>query len=84
MKVIQLKAYEVMGSPDYYNCIVTFGNSKVEWECQNYSRHGNTIRFGRIVAHGYDPDGKWLIQVINKYVDPEAICNVQIEEEGEK
>jgi hypothetical protein len=75
MKIIQLKAYEVMGSPDYYNCLVTFGKSKIEWECQNYSRNGDTIRFSRL-----DPvtaeNGEWVFKITNKYVDPYSIVNV--------
>ena len=54
---LYLTAHDIAASPDLFFEIVTFGDSKVEWECMGYTKdgEGKTIRFARLVEL---PNGK--------------------------
>jgi len=66
----QYTAHEVAGDPELYDGRVTFGKSKVEWECIGYSSSGYTVKFSRLI-----PVANMKVKEITVYVDPDRIVN---------
>ena len=64
-------AHEIAGDPDLYNKVYTFGHSKLEWECEGYTRKGTTILFARI-----EPVENMKLKVYKKYVKPDTTLNL--------